>query len=278
MYYDVCLIIPERPYLANQMALPHLGVLQVSSALKEHGYEVTVLDFANGYHFVEADWYGITATTADWIEAIKIKRWLEENGADRIMIGGPHVTSNPNDASKHFEYIGVGDGEVSAINIVKNGNRIAYGFLKDIDRYHPDKEAIDLWSYEFYIDGKRATSMVTTYSCLWGKCSFCSRYPKPFSRVRFHSVEWCAEEIEQIAELGFPAVMLYDDEFFTYPKRDKQIIRILGEYGMVWRCFLRSDYAMKNIEMIKEATDNGLREVLIGIESGSDKILKIINK
>lgn len=275
----VCLIIPLRQYLIKQKALPHLGVLQVASALKSVGCEVKVLDFADGYRFEDAEWYGITATTPDWYEVLRIRDWILENKeTERIMVGGSHATCNPRECAENFMYVAIGDGEESAIKIVRDNCAIAHGYLKDIDTFHPDKEVIDLWSYEFYVDGYRATSMVTAYSCAWGKCAFCSRYPKPYNRVRYHSSSWCEEEIKQIVNLGFGAIQIYDDEFFTHPTRDQFIIQAMKEHGLKWRCFVRADYSLRNKWLIEMAANSGLREVLIGCESGSKKILKAINK
>jgi radical SAM superfamily enzyme YgiQ (UPF0313 family) len=72
--------------------------------------------------------------------------------------------------------------------------------------------------------------------------------------------------------------MLYDDEFFLYEKRDIEIVEALGRAGMVWRCFSRADVIMKHADLIKAAATNGLKEMLIGCESGSKDILQNINK
>ncbi len=276
----VCLIIPKRPYLLKQKALPFLGVLQVSSALKAAGHEVSVLDFADGKKYVPADWYGITCLTADFDESIKIKDFIKENNPNaKIILGGPHPTYHLEDCKDKFEYIACGDGEESVPKIIEDNEKIAFGCLKDIDKFHPDREILNMWDYDFQIGGIRATSIVTAYSCAWGKCAFCSRPPKEHNIPRFHSAEWCKKEIKEIADLGFKAIQIYDDEFFTFRERDEQIINFMKEFGIeAWRCFARADFSLKVKDLIKKAVDNNLKEVLIGIESGSKKILEVINK
>jgi radical SAM superfamily enzyme YgiQ (UPF0313 family) len=275
------LIIPQRPYLFDQKSFPYIGVLMVSAALKAEEYETEVLDFADGYKYVEADWYGIFATSSDWDEVLVVKEFiLKNNPIANIMVGGPHATYNTKQCADHFDYISVG-----AVDIINYGEEqakpyVSFGHKKNIDMYHhPDHEALDLWDYTFFVDSKRATSMITALSCPYGKCKFCSRPPGIFNRPRYHSSKWCIEEIKRIEELGFKALMLYDDEFFTYPTRDTKIVDYLKKSKIEsWRCFARADYSLKHPKLIEKASKSGLKEVLIGIESGSPIILDVIDK
>jgi radical SAM superfamily enzyme YgiQ (UPF0313 family) len=283
----ISLILPARPYLFEQKSFPYLGVLTVSAALKAEGHEVKVFDFADGYQYSRSDWYGIYSTNADWTESKKIRDYIKSYEKDsKIMIGGPQATYSPEECRKEFGYVCAGDGEISAIDII-NTNRynrqvslgeVWVGYLDNIDKFHPDRTALNLHDYKFYVDKKLATSMVTSYSCAYGKCAFCSRPPSPFNRCRFHSVDWCKNEIDDIVKFGFKAVMIYDDEFFTNPKRDKEIVDYLGESIDAWRCFVRTDYTLRNKELIESAAKNNLKEVLIGIESGSNTVLSAIDK
>jgi radical SAM superfamily enzyme YgiQ (UPF0313 family) len=269
-----CLIVPPRPYLLSQKALPTLGPLYVAKELKDLGHEVEVLDFADGYKFSDADLYGITCTTPDYYETLKIRDWIKERKPEaKVIVGGPHATLKPEGFS-NFDGVCIGDGEIAIKKFLK-GEKYAYGFSKDIDSFYPDRSVIDLQQYEFYIDKKKATSMMTARGCIWGECAFCSRIDKG---VRFNSVEHVENEVKEIKELGFDAIMIYDDEFFTYPKRDWKISEMLGKYGISWRCFGRTDYTLRNKDLIRYAAKNGLKEMLIGFESGSDRILKIIEK
>jgi radical SAM superfamily enzyme YgiQ (UPF0313 family) len=54
----------------------------------------------------------------------------------------------------------------------------------------------------------------------------------------------------------------------------------LKEFGFIWRCFCRVDIITKHggKEYLQFMYENGLREVLIGAESGSQKVLDNIHK
>jgi len=271
------LIVPPRPYLLNQKALPNLGILTVSSVFKELGHEVEVLDFADGWRFIEADLYGIYVSTPDVQVSVSILKWIKAKGAKKVICGGPHATLRPKECFEFgFDAVCVGDGEVTVPKVL-NGEKLAVGWLKNIDEApHPDRTCLDLKTYDFEIAGVQATSMMTCYGCIWRRCAFCCR--PPHDVLRFHSAEWVIQDLNEIADLGFKAVMIYDDEFFTYPQRDMKIINALGEMGFTWRAFGHSRFLLKNKQLVCEASQNGLREVLIGVESGSNRILQTINK
>lgn len=281
----IALILPPRPYLTNQKALPNLGILTVASVAKQLGCQVEVIDLGVEKWVqklmqvpIEKDTiYGMYASTPDYKVCLGIMKYLKAAGGHKIKViaGGPHCSFAPQECLKDgFDAVSVGNAEVTLPQILK-GEKIAHGWLNStIEAAHPDRTIIDLTKYNFKVDGKQATSMMTASGCLWGKCAFCSRPSSDF--LRYHSLPWVLEEIKQITNLGFQAIQIYDDEFFTYPKRDIEIIKALGEQGITWRCFGHSKFLHE--PMIKEAYKNGLREILIGVESGSDKILTTINK
>lgn len=271
----VCLIAPCRPYLINQKALVPLGLLYVADALKKQKQDVEVLDFADGYQFIEADLYGVGVTTPDYAESLKILKWLKENGAKRVVCGGPHASLCPEQCLKDgFDGVSVGDGELTIEGLLKGEKRVE-AWAQDVNDFYPDRHAIDLWKYEFDVGGKRATSLITARGCSWQGCAFCSRWDKG---IRFCSAEHVDKEIADIRDLGFKSVAIYDDEFFLFPSRDLQIIKMLGDADLEWRAFAHSHFLLRNKDMVREASGNGLVEVLIGIESGSRYILESINK
>lgn len=274
----VVLIAPPSAFLLDQKALPHLGLLYIAASLKRFGHEVKILDFADGYRFEEADVQGVSTTTPQFPEALKVLSFLRERGAKRVVVGGPHASLMPEECLENgFDAVGVGDGELTMpVLINPHSPRVFSAWAQDIDDLpHPDRKALPLWNYTFEIRGLKATSMMTTRGCIWGKCVFCSRWDK---NVRFHSPAYVQEEIHEIHELGWDALQIYDDAFFIFPKRDRQIVEALGRYGLVWRAMGRADYILRNKNLLEFAEKKGLAEVAIGIESGSNLILKVIEK
>jgi radical SAM superfamily enzyme YgiQ (UPF0313 family) len=84
------------------------------------------------------------------------------------------------------------------------------------------------------------------------------------------------KEINMIHDMDFDGTMIVDDEFFSNKKRDLQICKELKELDMSYRCLTRPD--LINEDIAKMASDSNCHEMLLGLESGSEKILKLLNK
>ena len=271
----ICLISPNKPYLENPMSLPPLGMLYVAKSLKDVGHDVTCLDFSKEKKFIDADIHGISVTTPDFPNVIKILKYLRKAGASHIIAGGPHANINPKECLEFgFNGVSIGDGEITIFDLI-NGQKISEKWAKNIDEFYPDRHALNLMNYKFYIDKVSATPMMTARGCIWGKCAFCCRIDK---HIRFNSMNHVKNEIDDISNLGFSAIMIYDDEFFVCPKRDLKIIEYLHQKGFIWRAFGHSKFILQNKDLLKFASKRGLKEILLGIESGSPKILATINK
>ncbi len=279
------LIIPDSPFLIDEKVFPFLGPLYLSAILKKEGHEVKVIDLVAGQEIpqIEADYIGITATTPQFPRAVEIRNILTARNPNyKMMIGGPHASANPDECKKYFDIVCVGEGErfvqyVTAMKPIKNDFGLSFPYIDDLDDIpFPDWDAIDLSKYHYSIDGKRTMSMMTSRGCPYS-CAFCCKSPWG-RKIRYRTAENVIEEIGLLSIRGYEGVMLYDDEFFLNEQRDLEIVRALGKASMVWRCFSRSDVIMRHADLIKEAAQNGLREMLIGCESGSNTILDNINK
>jgi radical SAM superfamily enzyme YgiQ (UPF0313 family) len=80
------------------------------------------------------------------------------------------------------------------------------------------------------------------------------------------------------AQRLFPKVkeFFFDDDTFTaIQPRAREIAKELGKLGMTWSCNARANV---NYETLKTMRDNGLRLLLVGYESGNQKILDQIKK
>jgi anaerobic magnesium-protoporphyrin IX monomethyl ester cyclase len=174
----------------------------------------------------------------------------------------------------------IGEGEQAMLDIAKDYPKKYPRFMRtpmvaDLDTLpFPDRDSVDIHSYKYKIDDEPATSMMTSRGCPY-KCAFCC---KVFgNKIRFRSAKNVALELDELQnKYGYNAVMIYDDEFFINRKRDVEICHLFKERKMLWRCFTRSN--LVDEKLIETASKSGLKEVLIGVESGSNRILQNINK
>ncbi len=120
-------------------------------------------------------------------------------------------------------------------------------------------------------------SLYTGRGCR-SKCTFCL-WPQTVGghRYRTRSLEHVVSEIA-LATRYFPQVREYffDDDTFTDDlPRAEAIARRLGELGVTWSCNAKANVPYETLEVLK---DNGLRLLLVGYESGNQKILNNIKK
>lgn len=266
----ICLIALESPFLIEDKVQPPLGILYVASSLLEKGFEVVVHD-GRIEDIPESDIYGISSTTPQFHLAEKARSFIKKrNSKARVIIGGPHASTAP-ESCKAFDGVVIGDGEVSAFLMAQY--KIKLIECPSDKLYHPARHLIDLKSYKYKIDERPATTIMTSKGCPYS-CAFCCQINK-FSAF---NAEFVREELfDLIDNYGYRAFMFFDDIFILQKQRMYDILH--GIKDIIWRGFSRADAIVRNGEdTLKFMAESGCREIGMGLESGSDKILKIINK
>ena len=122
-----------------------------------------------------------------------------------------------------------------------------------------------------------------TIGCSWNKCAFCEMYTsKKFSSRNFDDVK---SDIEKLAKIysGVRKVFLVDGNAFVLSAN--KLIPILEEinlqFGKIQRISsyaLSKDIITKSDDELKKLRSLGLKLLYIGIESGDDELLQLINK
>lgn len=273
----ICLVSPSTPYLEN-ITSPPLNLLYLNSYLKEHGYintQVIDLNIDKVKDIPKADVYAITATTPQFPYSLDILQKLNGlNEKSKTIVGGAHATSDPQSCDS-FDKVVIGDGELALVQCLndienKKDQHIYIGEqITNIDTLPiPNRKDIDISKYKYFIDGKLSTISMTSRGCPFS-CHFCQ---KMNNGVQFHSTEYVLKELQHLMDCGCEGVD-FQDNVFTMRKDLLSLAPILKK--MAWRCQIRADEKIKNIEILNKI---GCRHVLSGIESGSQKILDIVNK
>ena len=262
------LVNPSSPFLIDQSVMPPLGLMYLMSALKNLNEDVRIIDCATGMVVPDGDLY-ITATTPQIDEAIKLAK-----GREYTVIGGPHASVDPESLLSHFSAIVVGEGEFTLPSIIKEKPRgiIRCPRIEKLDCLNfPDRSVA--MNYHYYIDDKRTTTMITSRGCN-GRCAFCSKAVMN-GGIYLRSVENILAEIDECMSLGFEGIQFYDDTIAINKQRLLKLCRGIRN-RVVWRCFCRADQV--NSDLLKAMADSGCRELLYGIESGSQKLLNNVHK
>ena len=110
------------------------------------------------------------------------------------------------------------------------------------------------------------------------RCTFCL-WPQTIGghNYRFKSIEKVVEEVKYV-QREFPQVkeIFFDDDTLTdNHARVEELAKELGKLGVVWSCNAKANVPRKTLEAMKAG---GLRLLLVGYESGNQKILHNIKK
>jgi len=276
----VVLINPPSPFLIDEMVMPPLGLCYLSSILKDNGYQVEILNLSLGGTIADipdADLVCITATTPQIGEARCLLESIKARTPSlRVALGGPHASAMPENCLFYgFDAVVVGEGEKAILDVAKGATGIiSREFMHNLDDLpFPDRSFIG--DYNYYLDGEKATTMMTGRGCPWS-CSFCCKSPWG-RRLRLRSPKHVLAEASAIAETGlYGGIMAFDDELLVDWERDEEIFRGFHKLGLIYRIFTRAD--MVKPEKCNVLAKTGCYEVLLGIESGSNRILANIHK
>ena len=286
----IILVNPNSDFLINEKVFPSLGLLYLSAYLKKHGYsDISLIDMNDERLLpssIDADIVGIYSNTPQFPTAVKLIHKLKKINTAKdplYVLGGPHVSGKPEEGLQESDIVVAGEGERAILDIVRrkehseNQQRvIRCEYIKDIDSLpFPDRDLIDIKSYKYYLDGRLTTTVVTSRGCPYG-CNFCANNAWGKS-LRMRSPGNVADEVGMLKDkYGYGSFMFFDDTMTVNKRRMAEICGLLKTLKIIYRCFIRSDTVDGAI--LKDMRDSGCVEVGMGMESGSERILKIVNK
>jgi radical SAM superfamily enzyme YgiQ (UPF0313 family) len=288
---SVCLINPPQTELRQPSAYIPLGLAYIAAVLEQSNIEVKILQLAdtpmekvNPHFFPSADWFGITCVSATYSSTVAISRMLKTH----VVLGGVHPSILPyetrNDTNAHS--VIMGEGEYAFRNMILEGNWkpiINAGIIKDLDSL--PFPARHLFDYNDVVDttgihgcerGIKATTVITSRGCPFN-CSFCCKGHEMFSVFRFRSAKNVRAELEMlIKKYGVEHIRFVDDAFTVNRDRVFSICDEIRDLNITWACITRAD--LIDEKMLRAMKESGCLECHIGVESGSARLLKLMNK
>jgi anaerobic magnesium-protoporphyrin IX monomethyl ester cyclase len=296
MNYKVALIQPNSPFLIDERVFPNMGVVRVATALKNEGHKVDLYDFSgrdpNEIKKIPKDYdvYGFSSTTPQFPYVMNLYNKLKEvNPNARTLIGGAHPSALYHLKEKGIEDINIKDLENFDTIFAGEGEETSKIFgdgwqkgniVKDIDQFSiPDRKFLDTDSYKYLLNGKLTTSIQTQRGCPHNCAFCCGRDIEMYNRVRTHSPKRVLKELDSLHnKYGFSSFMLYDDEVNINMSRLEELCSSLKKRDYQFRGFVRSDNIVKHPESVKWLKDAGFVKLCTGVETGSNRMLKAINK
>lgn len=243
------------------------------------------------------DVIGITAMTMKFGSVVKSAEICKKVRPDaKVIVGGPHVTDWPEIClqSQYIDFCVSGEGEesivklleaiknsftdyleISGVSFKKNGQivlRKHTPYIRDMDKYpYPGREL--LLNQDRYTSEDMGVIM-TSRGCPY-KCGFCSHPPK----VRYRSLDNVIEEIKYVKEkYGTQQFAIKDDSFTVNRKRTMQFCEMLvkEKIDINWDCTTRVN--LIDDELLDIMQKAGCNTIKVGIETGSERILKEVDK
>ncbi len=234
--------------------------------------------------------------------ALDISRVVKNNSKSTVLWGGVHATLMPHQTIGHklIDMIVVGEGEFVLKNLMSSldgkmpleeVNGIAYKdseikFNQKADQPDPNMipeipyELVDIENYVkaggiAFSEKERTLPFISSRGCPY-TCTFCSTAGINKGKWRSMTAELTYERTVKMArKYKIDVVKFYDENFTSNPKRAEQIADLINnEFG--WSMQARMDNML--ITDMKKLEAGGLRVVEPGVESGSDRVLKLINK
>jgi len=298
---NTILIYPKLDFSNTQLPTPPYSVLFIADYMIKRNVDVKIFDLRfdspkdvmNAISYNEPDYIGVSVMTGPQINhALKICEYIKrEFKKVKIVWGGIHSTILPAQTlqNKLIDFVIRGEGEKPYYELVsgKNISQIkGLSFKKGKKIFHnPDSDLLnsselnklsiswDLINIKRYIKNGNL-NILTSRGCPF-KCAFC--YNTLFNNVwRGWTVEKCIEELDKTLELGAKNISFYDDNFFANLKRIKALFNYFKENDITWKAELRVDRL--NYSLAKEAKKHGCNQMYFGTESGSQRVLNILNK
>jgi len=267
----VCIIIPESPFLGDEMIVFPLGPAYIKRYVQENSPHI--VDILNGKNLSKKDLmkYSVIGFSTVTANILNIEKFLPINRT--TVIGGPHITHYKDDLSKkikeNIDFIVPGDGCEPFLSILNNEK---IKFKPDDRNQLPCRDNKSQEKYKYKMYGLKATNMITSRGCPYN-CYFCEEATKP---VRFKDLKYIEKEVRECKKLGYEFISFSDDLFCISLKRIKKISELMQKYNMKFRCLCRANTFTD--EMSRVLSKSGCLEVGFGIETLSQKILDIINK
>jgi len=231
--------------------------------------DITIVN--NRADLKDCDLIGLSSTAGGLKEAVEIL----ENTEIPVVIGGQGTMWDGLD-DYPFEHIVHGEGETALQRIIDgfydrpSVKNIHCANIPDLDTLcFPDRGVCG-----------SVAPILTSRGCPWN-CYFCSSQ-NYWGKTRWHSAEYFLDEVDFIKSRYPQADVLYimDDLFIVNLERFNKIYEQWMKDGLNLRYdlqgFIRSN--CMTLDKAKKMKDMGFRSVRFGAESGSNRLLKAINK
>lgn len=293
--------LEDRLYAEDVRGVP-IGLYYIAAILKENQYDVEILN----WHDIHKTPYKIEDTLREkrpdiiGFSIVNANRW---GGIDiskvakkilpevKVVFGGIGTTFLWEHLLKHFEEIDfavIGEGEHTFLNLIRCIEERDYEGIKKIkgiafrekgqiiktERADVIHELDSLPMPSKYFDFQHISSSRGCPS----NCTFCGSPQFWRRKVRFHSPDYFVEQLERLYKRGINFFYVSDDTFTMRKDRVIEICKKIIEKNLKITWFSISRVNFIDEEILYWMRKAGCIQISYGVESGSEKIRKVLNK
>jgi len=302
---------------AVRNVIPALGLLYLAAVAERAGHEAAIVDCArglpvtavdDGVRAFEPDLVGFTATTPTFTSAAAAARRVRDlRPAATLVVGGPHPSVMPEHALREgpFDIAVIGEGdatfaellahlstgspasldEVAGLAFLRDGSFVRTAprpLIEDLDDLPlPARHLLPpLAAYSPTPASYRhlpLAHVMTSRGCP-SRCTFCDRgvFGESF---RGRSPEAVLAEVDDVVgRYGAAEIRFFDDTFTLDRRRVEAICDGLRRRRppVPWTCLTR--VSCVDEDLMRSMRSAGCWQVLFGLESGDDDVLKSLHK
>ena len=289
-----------------------LGVGYIGTILKQNNFNIKIIDQAleniDNQELIEmlmdfnVDIIGFSVVSSSYENTIKMIGDIRKSALKNSIIlgGGIHVSLYPEDSLKDgFDIIVRGESESKILDVVNNVSDVdklkeihgisfkdrhskIYYNKDDPNKYIPIEELPIIDRSIYNMDLYTHHSISTTRGCPH-QCKFCCNYSNNFliynKKPKSRTVDNVLKEIYYLKEnFDLKNIYFVDDIFFLSKKNIKEFCIQIVKQKLIfnWYIQLRVDYVDDDIAKVLK--ESNCSQVFLGVESGSEEILKNIKK
>ena len=239
---------------------------------------------------------GLSVLTLGYPQAMILAKLVREfDSSILIVAGGAHATIEPEQCLIDCDIVVRGEGErnfckvlqgqdldaIQGISYKRNGN-IVHNEIgireQDLDSLpFPSVHLFQVNKYKQYPGWGIIGSRGCPYNCI-----FCAS-PKLWGHdIKFRSAKNLVDEMESLYKLGIRHIVFQDDAINISQQRAFELCDEIINKGLyrklTFECQARANRACVSLELFKRMREANFIKITFGLESGSDKVLKSLQK
>jgi radical SAM superfamily enzyme YgiQ (UPF0313 family) len=295
-----------------------LGLASIAAYVRREGHDVKIFDpepcgmpLDRMWREIEAfkpDLAGVTSVTPNFMMARQLAMEAKKRLGCLVLMGGPHANALPR-STLHgvpgLDAVILGEGEIPVAAIAAEfdaGRKVDFNKipgaaffenwkykqtpcaepLADLDALpYPARDLVDLkfyYKHRYFFGGKKSATVLTSRGCP-SQCTFCANICMG-RKFRAQSPARVVAELAHLVEkYGIRHFQIYDDCFTADPRRVAGICDLIlaKKLKITWGAFGRVNTLLDE-ELIRKMKSAGCVHILLGIESGNQKILDLMKK